>query len=154
MSLAGYSPGTSTGLVTGSGTDALDCDVRVEVTLTGGRVELSFAARLAGRDDAMLVADLARPEAVRVRREIERALQASRPVPTVPLGSFPGTYATDGASPRTVAVDLSLRSEGERVSLVASCERDERGELTIESRLDRDAGVALNRHVERIVRNL
>ena len=154
MSLTGYSPGTFAGYVSGAGADAVDCDVRVEVTLSGGRIELSFTAQFPASADPLLQADLARPQAVRIRREIERALQASRPVPAIPLGTFPGTYSVAGEGTATVAVELKLRGGGNHVALVARTERESGAELVIETRLDTEAGVGLEGHLERLTQQL
>lgn len=154
MSLTGYSPGTFAGYVSGAGAGAVDCDVRVEVTLSGGRIELSLSAGLPASSDQRVEAELARPEAVRIRREVERTLQESRPIPSLPLGTFEGSYSTGSGPPSQGQVALELRGGGNHVALAAEAERESGAMLTVEARLDKEAAVALNQHVERLVRNL
>jgi hypothetical protein len=154
MTLSGYSPGSFAGSVSGTGAGTVDCDVRVELTLSGGRILLSLSGDLPASPDRRVVAELARPEAVRIRREIERTLQESRPIPSLPLGTFDGTYSAVAGEADEKRIGLELRGGGTHVAIAGEAERESGAVLTVEARLDPEAAVALNRHLDRLVRNL
>jgi hypothetical protein len=151
MSLSGYSPGSFAGYVSGTGSGTVDCDVRVELTLSGGRILLSLSGRLPASNDRRVEAELARPEAVRIRREIERTLQETRPVPSLPLGTFVGTSSAGAGETDGDRIALELRSGGNHVAIAGEAEREGDAVLTIEARLDTEAALAFNRHLERLV---
>lgn len=154
MSLSGYSPGSFAGYVSGTGAGTVDCDVRVELTLSGGRILLSLSGGLPASSDRRVEAELARPEAVRIRREIERTVQESRPVPSLPLGTFEGTYSAGAGDSEGNRIALELRGGGNHVAIAGEAERESGAVLTVEARLDTEAAVAFNRHLERLVWNL